>query len=255
MIFNTHKTTLLKPVFLNSIPKSGTNLLIQALSGVPGLKHEPTATFFNSYEYPMNFYRLGKVRNGNFAVGHIYYSEEWSRMLRRLQMKQIFIMRDLRDILVSLRYFIVDKPQYHTMNQLRTYLLTHASTPIEQIRLLMTGIQDDGFYYPDFKTWISPFSGWLNDSNTLVVRYENLVEAQESRTQVFRSIANYLDDGTWDKKTMSMIVNSMEANVDPRFCGTFRKGVIGDWKIHFEQQDIETFNKIAGTALRDFGYK
>lgn len=254
MMTKEHETRLLKPLFLNSIPKSGTNLLIQALSGVPGLQHDPTDTFFDPDEYSTSFYRLGKIGNGHFAVGHIYYSQEWSRMLRRLQMKHIFVIRDLRDVLVSLCRFVIDKPEYHTMNQLRTYLLTHASTPIERMRLVMKGIQDDDFYYPDFHTWVIPFLGWMDDPNTYVVRYEDLVRTQGSKKQTLTSIVDYLVDGTWDVLKLRKTVERMEINIDPSYCGTFRKGIIGDWKANFQVSDEKAFNEIVGTTLREFGY-
>jgi sulfotransferase 6B1 len=255
MVTNKHETRPIKPLFLNSIPKSGTNMLIQALVGVPGLLHDPTDTFFDSDEHPINFYRLGQVAVGHFAVGHIYYSDEWSRMLRRLQMKQIFAIRDLRDILVSLSHFIVDKPEYHTMTELREYLLTHASTPTERIRVLIKGIQSDEFHYPDVQTWVTPFLGWLHDSDTYIVKYEDLVSTEASRRKVLTSIVYFLTDGTWDCYTISKAVKGMEESIDPQFSGTFRKGIVGEWKELFRNEDVDAFENIAGSALRAFGYQ
>ncbi|WP_067624143.1 sulfotransferase domain-containing protein [Alicyclobacillus acidiphilus] len=244
-----------RPWFLNSIPKSGTNLLIQAFSGFPNIRHHPADTFFDPYDYAASFYRLGQLSNGHFGVGHIYYSQEWSRMLRRLQMKQVFLIRDLRDVLVSLVEFIVNKPEYHTMHPLRSYLLEHGSTNLERIHLLMNGIQDDEMHYPDLVSWASSFLGWLYDSNTLVVKYEDLVRNQASRTQTLARMVRYLVDEDLSTRKLREIVQAMEDSIDPSTCGTFRKGVIGDWRTHIPSEDAEAFTKSIHPLLTEFGYE
>lgn len=246
---------LLRPWFLNSIPKSGTNLLIQAFSGFPNLWHHPADTFFDPYDYATSFYRLGQLTNGYFAVGHIYYSQEWTRMLRRLQMKQVFLIRDLRDVLVSFGEFIVNKPEYHTMHPLRSYLLEHGSTNLERIYLLMDGIQNDEMHYPDLVTWASPFLDWLHDSNTLVVKYEDLVRNRASRTKTLARIVQYLADEDLTTRKLREIIKTMEDSINPNTCGTFRKGVIGDWRTHIPPEDTEAFTEAIRPLLTAFGYE
>lgn len=242
-------------LFLNSIPKSGTNFLLQILLGIPELSHEPDDIFFDSYDYQESFYRLGKVAKHHIAIGHIYYSGEWSRMIRRLQMKQVFVIRDLRDVLVSLCHFVVEKPQFHTMIELREHFLTTALTQKERLLTLIQGFHDGGFQYPNFREWVTPFIGWTGDANTHVVTYESLIVNAESRQRALTDLVLYLWNGDVDSGTMGSIVERMEANIDPSTCGTFRHGVIGDWRTHFDEEVETAFNQMAGSALKDFGYE
>ncbi|GEO27980.1 hypothetical protein AAC03nite_37650 [Alicyclobacillus acidoterrestris] len=241
-------------LFLNSIPKSGTNLLIQIISGMPGWTHDPRDTFFDPLDYQTSFYRLGRVKDEHFAVGHIYYSPEWLRMLQRLQMKHLLIIRDLRDVLVSLCHFIVEKPEYHQMNALRNYLLTHAPTQEERLLMLIEGIDDGDFHYPNFHDWVSPFYGWLKQPSTYVVRYEDFVRDEASRRKMLAGLVRYLCDGNVDAKMQAVCVRRMEDSIDPRTCGTFRKGAIGDFATHFTPEISKAFATVAGALQQSFGY-
>jgi sulfotransferase 6B1 len=75
----------LPPVFLNSVPKSGTHLAVQILGAVPGLTAPRDAPFFEGL--PHQRYedrdRLARIAAGNLGMGygHVYFSPNWVAML------------------------------------------------------------------------------------------------------------------------------------------------------------------------------
>jgi sulfotransferase 6B1 len=241
--------------FMNSVPKSGTNLLIQILAGLPDVSHNPKDTFFDPHDFQGSFYRLGNIPNKQFGVGHIYFSPEWSFLLNGLGMKQIFLFRDLRDVVVSYSHFVVEKPQYHRLERLREYLLTETKTEKERLLALIKGVQTDHFQYPSLGEWFLPFGGWLRDDNTLSITFEELVQNEDSNRQVLTQIIQFLFEGETEKLTTVEMVESMRANIDPATSGTFRKGKIGSWVDEFDEEVKAAFKAEAGELLITTGYE
>jgi len=106
-----------RPVFVNSIPKSGTYLLAAILEelGLEFTHWHVFETFYDDYtDVPLEIARahperfrirqpvgrtVSQLRPGQFAVGHLGYNERTCRALRDCHV--IFLKRDLRECLVS----------------------------------------------------------------------------------------------------------------------------------------------------------
>lgn len=106
-----------RPVFVNSIPKSGTYLLAAILEklGLEFTHWHVFETFYDDYtDVPLDMARahperfrirqpvsrtVSRLRSGQFAVGHLCYNERTRRALRGCYV--IFLKRDLRECLVS----------------------------------------------------------------------------------------------------------------------------------------------------------
>lgn len=76
--------------FLNTVPKSGTNLLNQLLLGIPG-------SVMNDYVFyeglakdlPLQASILSKAVPNDVYMGHVYYSAEWAKLLSQPGIKTI----------------------------------------------------------------------------------------------------------------------------------------------------------------------
>lgn len=233
---------------LNSVPKSGTHLMKQILLGIPNITHNPEHAFYeglrdNDHE---NFQKLSQIKPNTFAAGHVYYSKEWAGMLRQLGIKHIFIIRDLRDIVISYTHFIVDKYPYHP---LREYMTKQLKTPKERYMTLIQGIKLKELSYPNIAEWYASFHGWLNDPNVFILTFEELMSSAESRRQALTRIAHFLWAGQTPPIGIPTMVQRMNANIKPASSITFRTGKIGNWKSEFDQELKTTFKKIAGHVL------
>jgi hypothetical protein len=239
--------------FMNSIPKSGTHLLKQILLGIPNVTHHYQNELYEGYPYQLkeHFQKLSSMRENEFGAGHIYYSHEWSEMLKRLGMKQIFIIRDPRDIIVSFNHFILNKYPYHPLY----HHLKQCKTNKARYRIFIHGAKLEQMIYPSIAQWLNPYKGWLKDTNTFSLTFEDLVRSKPSlRNQVDR-LAHYLWQGLKPPIPIAEMVHRMEANIDPTKSFTFRSGKVGNWKTEFDEELRTEFKKVAGQQLIEWGYE
>jgi hypothetical protein len=243
----------LPPVFFNSIAKSGTHLLLQALSGVPGLRPYLLPPYFEGLSERLadDRARLSQVGPGGLAFGHVYYSPEWASMLEELGFAQVFLYRDPRDVVVSLMH-------YATRQAPDMAVLSHLShclhTDPDRLLAIITGFEHDGIRLRDIDWHFRLFLPWCGKPGVLSVQFEDLAGTSTSQymtlTQVLRHIAGELPI---DRE--SAIVAAMEAAINPATSGTFRRGTIGSWRDEFDQVTKRVFKAIAGDLVIELGYE
>ncbi|WP_171687060.1 sulfotransferase domain-containing protein [Paenibacillus planticolens] len=220
----------------------------QLLLGIPGSK-------MNEYVFYEGLVKdlaahasiLSRALPNELFMGHVYYSPEWATLLGRLGIKTIFMSRDLRDVLVSLTYFIIEKlPDYPLYEK-----LIALSSQKERYLLLINGIGD----YPNIKNWFGVFHGWLSEPGVLNVTYEELMTSPETRRRTITAIAQFLWKDSKPPMPFSELVRSMEGNMDSDRSFTFRKGIIGGWRKEFDDEVIAAFKRVAGDVLIQTGYE
>ena len=236
-------------ILINSVPKSGTNLLLQIIQGIPGLRR---------VEEPA----LLQLKNGQFVTGHLAYSKELSNKLKSDSIKQVFIYRDLRDVTVSLRHFINNKIPEHP---LFTVFKNRLVTKEQQLDALISGIDFIGDEkkntwgldcYPGIYVELQRTYQWINDPSVCSMRYEDLMGTEKSREEILTKIIDYLwEDSTNMKIEKDQLLSSMKQNIQPEKSWTFRKGKIGSWKEEFNEEHKEAFKRIAGDLLIQLGYE
>lgn len=243
----------LPPFFLNSVPKSGTHLLKQALQGIPQIKHDPKNELYEGYLNQIDNHRkiLSELKPNEFAAGHIYFSTEWAKMIQTLNMKQIFIYRDPRDVVISYVHFIMDKYPYHPLYP----YLQKLPTDKERFLTFINGVEFNGLKYPNIKDWYNRFVGWHITKNTLSIRYEDLVNNDLQRKNTFKTIMEFLWEDMQPPVSIRIMIQSMERNSDPKKSFTFRSGKTGNWQQEFDQEVKEAFKSVAGQVLIDLGYE
>ncbi|WP_088103462.1 sulfotransferase domain-containing protein [Halalkalibacter urbisdiaboli] len=234
-------------ILVNSVPKSGTHLLIQILLGIQGMKIAP------SWVYEQNLDELIKFDSGTVTPAHLPYSKEVADRLNNLGIRTIFISRDLRDIAVSLYHFALENRfGKHPLHP----ILTKFQTDEERLMVVIKGYSSNGIKWPNILEFTQSRYGWLGASNVLCVTFEELMKNEQSREQALLKIVNYL----WnDLKILRMskdeIMEVMFNSIKPKESGTFRKGKIGSWKNEFSKQHKEAFKAIAGDFLIQLGYE
>lgn len=134
----------LPKVLINTIPKSGTHLMLQMILGIPGMKITPS--------WITDIDDLEKIANGSVGPSHFDYSLELVEHIREQDIKVIFISRDLRDIVVSLVHFVMkNKWGNHPWNPYLKSLESHDERLLAMIRgttevLVKKGHSMDFFY-------------------------------------------------------------------------------------------------------------
>jgi sulfotransferase 6B1 len=250
---NNGSPNLLPKVLVNSVPKSGTHLLLQIILGIPGMIITPA--------WIINKEDLELIKPGSVGPAHLDYSKEQVNILMNKNIKQIFISRDLRDIAVSLVHFVMlNKWGNHPWTPYLNSLKTHDErllTMIRGVHLSKTEQYKYGIsHIPNIKDFARNKLGWINEPDLCSVTFEELVLNPASQEKTILKIVDFLwrdlEHLKYSKEELATIIRK---NVEPEKSGTFRKGRIGDWKSEFKNEHATAFKEIAGDLLIQLGYE
>ncbi|MBY6036563.1 sulfotransferase domain-containing protein [Fictibacillus nanhaiensis] len=242
---------IIKPFILNSVPKSGTHLLLQIIEGIPEMKLVlPYIMGYMNEENPHNIQRITSIPANHFIYGHLFYSTFNAEKLNNNKVKQLFLIRDPRDIIVSLYYYMYRTlPDHPVLRYANEYNLTKEQI----INHLITGIKEEEFAYSGTNVIIGTFTKWIGDPNVLVLKYEDVREPGKQDHEFYR-ILYHLTDGKLPSNYYQ-IIQAMKKNIEPSKSGTFRKGTSGGWKTEFTNSNIKTFIRECQDLLEDMGYE
>jgi sulfotransferase 6B1 len=115
------------------------------------------------------------MTNNHFSNGHFYYSKEYETMLNNLNLKQIFLYRDPRDIVVSYAYFFMkleNTPTYH-------FFVKNNMDFKQRCLALINGI--DSLNRVNIDLWYRLFIDWKNKNNIPPITFETLIESSQSQ--------------------------------------------------------------------------
>jgi hypothetical protein len=194
---------------------------------------------------------LSKVQPGQFCTSHLKHAENTREFLTTNKYKHLFIIRDLRDCLRSWVEYLTNL-RSHNYTPQWYYYLTALNSDEERLLAVMEG--KDRFLEP-YTHHIDYGSGWVDDPDTLVTRFEDLVGPDgggdpELQLREIRRIADYLGLATPDEEV---------AAVRDRLWGgltrTMNRGRIGSWGDYFTPRVEERFWEIYGTHMERLGYR
>ncbi|MGA4719830.1 sulfotransferase domain-containing protein [Fictibacillus nanhaiensis] len=238
----------ISPFFFNSFPKSGTHLMFQILTGIHPITFDQKLHLYEGISAQLAGHQreLEKLKENEFLSGHIYYSTSWEKLLQDLDMKQIFLYRDLRDVVVSYNYYIekVNAPlhQYYQKKQL---------SKKERMLSIIRGIPEAG--HLGIHDWFSEFKGWLTAPHVLSIKFEDLIRSEASLNQSVHKIVQFITKG--ELENLDTVIKRAKENISTQDSATFRKGKIGNWKEEFDDEIITAFKETAGQLLIELGYE
>jgi sulfotransferase 6B1 len=247
------------PVLLGiSFPKSGTHLLDQILLGFS--KVAPFSTrlhsFFAGYEGESGRKRsleetlrwVDSLRPLDITSAHLF---AWDEVLDRVCAPEFipyFIYRDPRDVAVSHVFYVTDMEARHVHHD------TYASLPDFDTRLNVSilGRPDADVEFPDIAGRFAPYLGWLDHPEVLTIHYEDLINDRAATlTRIMDRFLTRVPLHT----SRQLILESLEASINPTKSPTFRSGKTGEWKQHFTSEHKKIFKDVAGDLLVKLGYE
>lgn len=241
-------------IFINSLPKSGTFLLRRTLQLLPSSASRWSIHGLDASR-PHLYRKIRKIRRGQYASGHVYWSRELIELITAADIRTVFITRDLRDVAVSLAYYL---PQQKNQHRLQRYFKRLDSDDARLMNVIEGASQK---LFPDCDSpntigeFAMAFKPWLKEPNCLAVRFEDLIGSggggsDRKQVETIRAIAEYLDLDLSDEES-TQVAKQLFFRNSP----TFRKGQIGDWQNHFSDEHKKVFKELAGAALIEFGYE
>lgn len=194
--------------------------------------------------------RLGKVPDGGFVTAHCIYTPELASLFGEEGMKTVCILRDPRDVAVSQMRYIEERKQ-HFAHKAFTAL------PSDRERLLVSirGGELGGRRLLSLDERYRRFSGWSEDPQTVVIRFEELVGAKgggsaETQGETVERVASHLGLRT-DEQRVREVQEVLFGEGK-----TFRKGQIGGWREEFSAEHERAIKEGAvGPLLVELGYE
>lgn len=244
------------PVLANSVPKSGTHLLIQVLGSLPGARDWglflATTPSFRFRELPAASLarRVRRMADGELAGAHLHHDPAVAEAIRRRGAVHFLIYRDPRDVVVSEAHYLTHMNRWHRLHR------HFQSLPDEQsrIRLAVEGLPpESGLPYPPIGERYARFLGWLEDPATCAVRYEALA-GTERLSEVARIVAHWCDATGYGQPARALVSAARDA-INPDASHTFRRGVVGGWRESMDEETLACFYRHAGGLLERLGYR
>jgi hypothetical protein len=274
-------------IVVNSLPKSGTHLVKEALSLFPQiesdgrkLSHKATIWFiWRHLGVPFALYcklsdpfkkdpvrlnvdtphyaskksvirEISKVDPKGFLLAHLPYSDTALNIMLNYNAKMILVIRDPRDVVVSFAHFVVKSENFHPL-----FDAFRGLTQNQRILAAINGGIFSGIELRSVADAIGSLLQWQNSMDSILIRFEDLigpkgggsVDVQEKQIQ---RIADFLGFEL-DSETVKYIASKTFSPL----AGTFRKGEIGSWREEFSIEHIQAMKDNMGQELLTLGYE
>ncbi len=189
-----------------------------------------------------------------FVTAHARFHPILRDLMRELRFKQILLLRDPRDVVVSNMFFTKHEPgvQYHK------YYADVLRSDEERIMATIGGFeQDTATDRPraSIREMLEGYIPWLDDPSTLVVRFEDLVGPRGGgvsgqQLDEIRRIAEFVE-----RPLSTAHAQQLARKMYSKGSLTYRKGIVGDWRNHFSEDHRRVFKQVAGDLLIRLGYE
>jgi len=255
------------PILLGiSFPKSGTHLLDQILLGFHRVApfSRRLHSFYAEYEGESGRKRapeqalawLDSLRPGDITSAHLFAREEVVNRVCTPAFIPYFIFRDPRDVVVSHVFYVTDMEARHVHHDYYQSLPDFNSRLNVSIlgRLDTNTRPEHGrrVEFPNIADRFAPYLGWLDQPSVLKIHFEDLIN---DRAAMLNRIIDHFLTRVPLQAPRELILESLEASINPSRSPTFRSGKTGEWKKHFTQEHKKIFKDVAGDLLVKLGYE
>lgn len=242
----------------NSMPKSGSHLIIQILEGLTGI-----GPFVNPGMPPLNrsednsiltpdevCLKLSRLNHGDIAYCYLPAEEPFLSELTKPDRSVIFVYRDPRDMIISHVFYATEMNKNHNMHKYYNETLSNMD---ERIRAAILGVDmPENPLTPIIKKY-QRYLPWLDQSSILAMRFEDLIL---DRDTALKKILDYLAIYNFSPKVDQITAISFLKNaIEPKRSGTFRKGKPGNWREYFTDELKTLFKEETGDLLQRLGYE
>lgn len=216
------------PIVVNSLPKSGTHMLMQVARALPNTRYfgsfiaqTPSLTLRmrSSGEIAR---RIRRIAPGEVLGAHLHYHPETNAALQEMNALHLFIYRDPRDVLLSEAHYLTTMARWHKMHRV------FAAQPDAEARLRLAITGDGSDLYPDACERIGAYMGWTDALGCHALSYEELNDPDGLAVQINRILDAFSDLGGQVGDRVLMFQTLVNA-INPEKSHTFHKGGIARW--------------------------
>lgn len=231
-------------VLVNSVPKAGTNLLQELVQQLPMMRGLVTKTFTLKDGSDALCQKIIKIKKGQSVGSHISFDAKVAQTIKDEDIRHVLIIRDFRDVILSNVSYLDSIHISHPHNAVFAAL----KTMDEKISVCLEGVPSAQMMaWPEL---IHSYRKWVGSPNTLIVKYEDLVNPDSGISEsVIKSIANHLDINP-DSFSAGEVRRKM---FNPKGL-TYNNPGVDKWKKGFSESQIIRLNNALKDELEFFGY-
>ncbi len=265
----------MRPVFANSLPKAGTNLLLSVLTAM-GFRHVGSidgalrrgvglkgvlkslrwlpvgATLLAGIDSPVNISRrafqrsLNRLRPGEVLAGHLGYVADPLIMLQELSIAPLMMIRDPRAIVVSFVSYVLSRTD-HPLHG-----VVSAMEPAHQYRIAIDGYFSERYCLQPLHVRCASLTPWIRSPGVLTVRFEDLVGkdgggSEEARRQSIRKLAAFAGANEKGEELLQ------QGAVAKRH--TYRKGEVDSWRSEVPPEVLSWLSEVTMESRKAWGYE
>jgi len=246
-----------KIILINSIPKSGTYLLHQILNSISFLNDyglfvasRPTLTYKKRSSKKITSF-FERIYKDEFILGHVEYSLDIEKFLKKNNAVKILLIRDPRDVVVSESHYLTYLNHFHKLSKSFKSLLTQE----ERVNYAIYGdvyLNTKYDFLPIIDRYES-FIKWTKNTNCFVIKYEELIDCR--RDKVIIDLLNFLTNSLNISINTSIELKKIKNSLATGRKGhTFRLGKSQIWKNILTKEQKNYFKSRMGKILRELNY-
>lgn len=195
---------------------------------------------------------LSEAQEGEYIIGHMPFSEQANKLIQKYILKTITIIRDPRDMALSMLSHIKERPSHMA----HTYLYSQLKTKNERLMAVVNGYDNEFGSLAGLEAMYRSMLLWGNQSGCILLKFEDLVGEQGGgdnsiQYDVIKSVINHLElvEQMSDEKILAMGFESFGKTT------TFRKGQIGKWNELLDEKDKALFKGTLNNLLVELNYE
>jgi hypothetical protein len=231
-------------VCCTSMPKSGTHFLERLLCFHPRLYRAFVPTLRGGIPPKYDPVKMiERLRPGQMLASHLRYREEIQEALVHNTIKHLLIVRDPRDVIVS-DYFFAKRLETHHAHK----KICGCKDISEGLDMYIKGFYESG---PSIGELINGYIEWMPKAH--LVYFEDLRGSGQIKTTQRNTIKDIFEFLSLpiSERWVDHVLENLVSSDSP----TFRKGLSGEWKMHFSEYNKFMFKEIAGQQLITLGYE
>ena len=234
----------LRPIFMSSMPKSGTHLLERVLCLHPNI-YRPLVPTLN----PRNIEELGGWKKyvfglapGQLLVTHAHYDVELASALDERKISQFLMVRDPRAIVLSNAHYIKHRQKHRMHHSISGMTLSERIDFCIDEPVMAGG--------KTFAQTMLQFANWASAQRMMVIRFEDLVGKDTETTS--RIVSNIFEHVGLNpkQKTLTDILAKIHSPISP----TFRSGKTDEWRNVLTTEQDERIRRMLPSVFRSLDY-
>jgi tetratricopeptide (TPR) repeat protein len=248
----TKTRSLNSPIFICTVPKSGTHLIRGILAQIFGTDFVFLSDSPGVVPNEIDILSEPQLEN-KIYVGHFHYSEKFSTLVANFP--KILLVRDPRDYVISQAYYMdsfkrMESPLEKRFRELPSWKhkVSASIFGMTECKTKLASVNE---------IFINHCIKWLSSPNSLLVRFEDIVGSQfgGNTNRMVKTIQSILEFIGYKVEDEEKLFDDIFLGSDPAKSGTFRSGNIGSWRLEFDEDHVKQFKLVAPGLVSRLGYE